>query len=90
MFYIKVKDLEERTDLLDYLKKNDINAVFHYVPLHSSEAGLKFSLFSKEDIYTTKESDKLIRLPMYFGLDNKDIEKIIYKIKIYFKGKVDE
>ncbi len=47
MFYIKVKDLEERTDLLDYLKKNDINAVFHYVPLHSSEAGLKLSLFSK-------------------------------------------
>ena len=90
MFYIKVKDLEERTDLLDYLKKNDINAVFHYVPLHSSEAGLKFSLFSKEDIYTTKESDKLIRLPMYFGLDNKDIENIIQKIKIYFKGKVDE
>ena len=90
MFYIKVKDLEERTALLDYLKKNDINAVFHYVPLHSSEAGLKFSLFSKEDIYTTKESDKLIRLPMYFGLDNKDIEKIIYKIKIYFKGTVDE
>ena len=90
MFYIKVKDLEERTDLLDYLKKNDINAVFHYVPLHSSEAGLKFSLFSKEDIYTTKESDKLIRLPMYFGLDNKDIEKIIYKIKIYIKGTVDE
>jgi dTDP-4-amino-4,6-dideoxygalactose transaminase len=90
MFYIKVKDLEERTALLDYLKKNDIYAVFHYVPLHSSEAGLKFSLFSKEDIYTTKESDKLIRLPMYFGLDNKDIEKIIYKIKIYFKGTVDE
>ncbi len=90
MFYIKVKDLEERTALLDYLKRNDIYAVFHYVPLHSSEAGLKFSLFSKEDIYTTKESDKLIRLPMYFGLDNKDIEKIIYKIKIYFKGTVDE
>ena len=90
MFYIKVKDLEERTALLDYLKRNDIYAVFHYVPLHSSEAGLKFSLFSKEDIYTTKESDKLIRLPMYFGLDNKDIENIIQKIKIYFKGKVDE
>ena len=90
MFYIKVKDLEERTALLDDLKRNDIYAVFHYVPLHSSEAGLKFSLFSKEDIYTTKESDKLIRLPMYFGLDNKDIEKIIYKIKIYFKGTVDE
>ena len=90
MFYIKVKDLEERTALLDYLKENRIYAVFHYVPLHSSEAGLKFSLFSKEDIYTTKESDKLIRLPMYFGLDNKDIENIIQKIKIYFKGKVDE
>jgi dTDP-4-amino-4,6-dideoxygalactose transaminase len=76
--------------LLEHLKQNNIGAVFHYVPLHSSEAGLKFSLFSKEDIYTTKESDKLIRLPMYFGLDNKDIENIIQKIKIYFKGKVDE
>ena len=90
MFYIKVKDLEERTALLDYLKRNDIYAVFHYVPLHSSEAGLKFSLFSKEDIYTTKESERLIRLPIYFGLNSKDIEKIIYKIKIYFKGTVDE
>ena len=90
MFYIKVKNLEQRASLLEYLKQNNIGAVFHYVPLHSSEAGLKFSLFSKEDIYTTKESDKLIRLPMYFGLDNKDIEKIIYKIKIYFKGTVDE
>ena len=85
MFYIKVKDLEERTALLDYLKKNDINAVFHYVPLHSSEAGLKFSLFSKEDIYTTKESDKLIRLPMYYGIGNDEINKVIGVINGFFK-----
>ncbi|MFY4787839.1 dTDP-4-amino-4,6-dideoxygalactose transaminase [Aliarcobacter butzleri] len=90
MFYIKVKNLEQRASLLEYLKQNNIGAVFHYVPLHSSEAGLKLGIFSKNDIYTTKESERLIRLPIYFGLNNKDIEKIIYKIKIYFKGTVDE
>ena len=84
MFYIKVKDLEERTDLLDYLKKNDINAVFHYVPLHSSEAGLKFSKFFGKDIYTTKESEKLIRLPIYYELENKDIKHIINIIYKFF------
>ena len=90
MFYIKVKNLEQRASLLEYLKQNNIGAVFHYVPFHSSEAGLKLGIFSKNDIYTTKESERLIRLPIYFGLNNKDIEKIIYKIKIYFKGTVDE
>lgn len=90
MFYIKVKNLEQRASLLEHLKQNNIGAVFHYVPLHSSKAGLKLGIFSKNDIYTTKESERLIRLPIYFGLNNKDIEKIIYKIKIYFKGTVDE
>jgi dTDP-4-amino-4,6-dideoxygalactose transaminase len=84
MFYIKVKDLEERTDLLDYLKKNDINAVFHYVPLHSSEAGLKFSKFFGKDIYTTKESEKLIRLPIYYKLEDKDIKYIVNIIYKFF------
>ncbi|AYJ77307.1 dTDP-4-amino-4,6-dideoxygalactose transaminase [Aliarcobacter cryaerophilus] len=83
MFYIKVKDLEERTSLLDYLKENDINAVFHYVPLHSSEAGLKFSNFIGEDKFTTIESKRLIRLPMYYKLENISISTIIELLKNY-------
>ncbi|MFA6742502.1 MAG: dTDP-4-amino-4,6-dideoxygalactose transaminase, partial [Arcobacteraceae bacterium] len=84
MFYIKVKDLNERTKLLEYLKQNNIYAVFHYVPLHSSEAGLKFSRFHGKDIYTTKESEKLIRLPMYYGLKEKEIKYIILNINKFF------
>ncbi|MFY9084689.1 dTDP-4-amino-4,6-dideoxygalactose transaminase [Aliarcobacter cryaerophilus] len=84
MFYIKVKDLKERTALLDYLKENRIYAVFHYVPLHSSEAGLKFSKFFGKDIYTTKESEKLIRLPIYYKLEDKDIKHIVNIIYKFF------
>lgn len=85
MFYIKVKDLEERTSLLDYLKRNDINAVFHYVPLHSAPAGVKFGRFDGVDNSTTKESERLIRLPMYYGLENEVKDKIIKSIKVFFK-----
>ncbi|MGJ0302702.1 dTDP-4-amino-4,6-dideoxygalactose transaminase [Aliarcobacter cryaerophilus] len=84
MFYIKVKDLEERTALLDYLKNNGIYAVFHYVPLHSAEAGLKFSRFSRKDIYTTKESERVVRLPMYYKLEDKDIKHIVNIIYKFF------
>lgn len=84
MFYIKVKDLEKRTVLLDYLKENMIYAVFHYIPLHSAEAGLKFSRFSRKDIYTTKESEKLIRLPMYYKLKDKNIKHIVNMIYKFF------
>lgn len=85
MFYIKVKDLEERTALLDYLKKNDINAVFHYVPLHSAPAGVKFGRFDGVDNFTTKESERLIRLPMYYGLGNDEINKVIGVVNEFFK-----
>ena len=84
MFYIKVKDLEERTALLDYLKKNDINAVFHYVPLHSAPAGLKFGRFDGVDNFTAKESERLIRLPMYYGLSDNEINKILGVINEFF------
>ena len=77
MFYLKVKDLEERTELLEYLKNNDILAVFHYIPLHSAPAGLKFGRFDGDDIFTTKESERLIRLPMYYGLSDDEINKIL-------------
>ena len=85
IFYIKLKNLEERTKILKYLIDNDIYAVFHYVPLHSTFAGLKFGRFSEIDYFTTKESEKLIRLPMYYGLEKENIHKIINTIKTYFK-----
>ena len=81
IFYIKTKSLEERTSLLDYLKKRDIHAVFHYVPLHSAEAGLKYGRFSGIDEYTTTESEKLIRLPMYYGLSDDEILTVVKTIK---------
>ena len=84
MFYIKVKDLHTRTKLLAYLKLNGVWAVFHYVPLHSSPAGLKFGRFASKDIYTTVESERLIRLPMYYGLDAGSIYKIAELIKGFF------
>ena len=85
MFYLKVKDLAERTQLLKYLKTNEINAVFHYIPLHTSVAGKKFGTFSFEDVYTTKESERLIRLPMYYNLSEDNIMEIILKINQFFK-----
>lgn len=84
MFYIKAKNLEERTKLLSYLKANDINAVFHYIPLHSAPAGVKYCRFNGEDKFTTRESERLIRLPMFYGLKNTDIEYIIEKVKKFF------
>ena len=77
MFYLKVKNLDERTALLKYLKQNDILSVFHYIPLHSSPAGLNFGRFNGVDIYTTKESERLIRLPIYFNFDINSINKIL-------------
>ena len=84
MFYIKCKDLEERTKLIEFLKKNEIYAVFHYIPLHSAEAGLKFGRFSGEDKYTTKESERLLRLPLYYRLKSEDVDYIISKVKEFY------
>lgn len=77
MFYIKTKDVEERKALISYLKEQDIAAVFHYVPLHSAPAGLRFGRFHGEDRYTTKESERLLRLPMYYNLSESDQQKVI-------------
>lgn len=85
MFYIKVKDLDERTELIDYLTKNGINAVFHYIPLHSSPAGKRLGVFHGEDRYTTKESERLVRLPLYYGLTIEDHDKICSKIKEFYR-----
>lgn len=80
MYYIKVKDLETRSRLISYLKENGICTAFHYVPLHSSPAGEKFGRFSGEDVYTTKESERLLRLPMFYNLSMSDVEYITEKI----------
>lgn len=85
MFYIKAKDLEERTKLIAYMKENGIGCVFHYIPLHSAPAGRKFGRFSGEDKYTTKESERLMRLPMYYGLKSDDISYVIETIKKFYK-----
>ena len=84
MFYIKVKDIEERSRLISYLKNKDIETVFHYIPLHSAPAGLKCGRFHGEDRYTTQESERLLRLPMYYKLKPEDIEAVIGGIKDFF------
>jgi dTDP-4-amino-4,6-dideoxygalactose transaminase len=84
MLYIKVKDIEERSKLIEYLKERNILSVFHYIPLHSSPAGKQFGRFHGVDKYTTRESERLLRLPMYYGLEEKSIEYIIESINLYY------
>ena len=85
MFYIKARDLQERTALISFLKVRGITAVFHYVPLHSAPAGYKFGRFSGDDLYTTKESERLVRLPMYYGLTKEDLQHVIDAVKEFYK-----
>ena len=87
MFYIKAKDLEERTRLITYLKGHEIGAVFHYIPLHTSPAGQKYGKFVGEDKYTTKESERLIRLPMYYGLGSEEIDMVVDIVKKFYSRK---
>lgn len=85
MFYIKCKDFSERSVFLSYLKSNHVCAVFHYVPLHSAPAGLKYGRFVGEDRYTTVESDRLVRLPMYYGMVSEDRKKVIDLVRNFYK-----
>lgn len=85
MFYIKVKDISERSKLIEYLKQNDINSVFHYVPLHSSFAGLKFGGFDGKDNFTTQESERLIRLPMYYGIKKIEVKIVKEGLDAFFE-----
>lgn len=84
MFYIKARDLEERTALLSFLKEKGILAVFHYIPLHSAPAGEKFGRFVGEDVYTTKESERLARLPMYYGLKPEEVDYICRQVLEFY------
>lgn len=84
MFYIKTKDMQERTELIQFMKDNDILTVFHYVPLHSAPAGLKFGRFHGEDRYTTTESERLLRLPMFYQLTKEQVELIAGRVKEFY------
>ena len=86
MYYIKTKDLRERTAFIDFMKANGIMCVFHYVPLHSAPAGYKYGRFDGKDEYTTKESERLVRLPMYYGLTEEDQAKVISKVMEFYEN----
>jgi dTDP-4-amino-4,6-dideoxygalactose transaminase len=84
MFYIKTANLRERTKLLAHLSGADIGAVFHYVPLHTSKAGKRFGEFIGEDQYTTSESDRLIRLPLYYRIEPETIEYVVKEVFAFY------
>ena len=85
MFYIKTKDLAERTALISFLAQKGVNAVFHYVPLHSAPAGKMFGRFDGEDEYTTRESERLVRLPMYYRLSREDKDVVVDAINQFYR-----
>ena len=84
MFYIKAKDLEERSALITFLKSHEISSVFHYIPLHGAPAGQKYGRFHGEDRYTTKESERLVRLPLYYGLEPEKVQTVCEKITEFY------
>ncbi|QNM06859.1 dTDP-4-amino-4,6-dideoxygalactose transaminase [Qiania dongpingensis] len=87
MYYIKAKNLADRTNLILSLKEQDVNAVFHYIPLHSAPAGKAYGRFHGQDKFTTRESERLLRLPMYYGLAEEDQTKVIEAVFKYYYGK---
>ena len=84
LFYNKTKDLEERSALISYMKSQGISLVFHYVPLHTAPAGKKYGEFVGEDQYTTKESERLVRLPLYYGMKPVDVERVVDRIHKFY------
>ncbi|MBR2733043.1 MAG: dTDP-4-amino-4,6-dideoxygalactose transaminase [Selenomonadaceae bacterium] len=85
MFYIKLKDLSERTEFITHMRAEGVHCVFHYVPLHSAPAGQKYCRFHGEDIFTTRESERLVRLPLYYGLSAEDVDYVVAAAKKFFR-----
>jgi dTDP-4-amino-4,6-dideoxygalactose transaminase len=85
MYYIKTKDIEERTRFINFMKSNGILTVFHYIPLHTAPAGRKFGYFHGEDVHTTKESERLVRLPMFYSLKESEVDYIVDKVKEFYQ-----
>ncbi len=88
MFYVKTKNLEERTALITFLKEHEIMSVFHYIPLHSAPAGEKFGRFYGKDEYTTKESERLTRLPLYYGLRRDEAERVVDAVFEFYMNRI--
>lgn len=86
MFYIKCRGLEERQRFIEYMRNNGIGCVFHYIPLHSAPAGLRFGRFNGKDVYTTKESERLVRLPLFYGLTKEQIDLVVTMTTKFFEG----
>ena len=84
IFYLKLRNVHERTDFIKFLQNRNIQAVFHYVPLHTAPAGMKYGRFSGKDRYTTAESERLVRLPLYYGMKKNDRKRIIDSVFDYF------
>ncbi len=84
MYYLKLKDLEERTAFIRHMRDCGVLCVFHYIPLHSAPAGLKFGRFHGEDVYTTADSDRLVRLPMFYGMEERDLNRVIDAARLFF------
>ena len=85
MYHIRVRNLDERTRLIEHLKQDGIQAAFHYVPLHTSPAGRAFGRFNGEDEITTKESEKLLRLPLWYGMSEEEVDQVVDSVKAFFK-----
>ena len=85
MFYVKLNNLRQRTEFISYLKENGVQSTFHYIPLHSAPAGVKFGRFDGKDVYTTAESERLTRLPMYYGMTTEDRAKVVDVVKSFFE-----
>lgn len=86
MFYIKCRDLEDRTIFISHMKNKDIQCVFHYIPLHSAPAGIKFGRFHGKEQYTTPESERLVRLPIYYHIEHQEAETVIHETLRYFNS----
>ncbi len=86
IYYIKCKDINERQNLINHLNSIGVNSVFHYIPLHSSPAGSKFGRFHGNDVYTTRESERILRLPMYYGLSDEDCLKVCEAIEDFYSS----
>lgn len=84
LFYIKLNNIEERQRMIEHLRKNGIQAVFHYIPLHTSRIGRMFCEFRGDDEYTTKESERLLRLPLYYSLSLQEVDFVCNKIRVFF------
>lgn len=90
MFYLKFSDIQVRSQFISYMKQNDILAVFHYLPLHSTQAGQNYSRFNGCDNYTTNESEKLVRLPLYFNMNEKEFSKVLHHLELFLTQLVED